>query len=99
MAHPAEKPFATPTTFPENMELIQYWHATKLAREKPIRNRIMMKALGVEIKEMERTTGTVRRENAAEARRGPTRSHMGPMARREKMAPANEAIPAWPMST
>jgi hypothetical protein len=42
--------------------------------------------------------GAVRRESVAEAMRGPIRSHAGPMARREKMEPAKEAMPAWPIS-
>ena len=47
---------------------------------------------------MARMIGAVRRERVAEAMRGPNRSHAGPMARREKIEPAKEAIPAWPIS-
>ncbi|KAH7852266.1 hypothetical protein Vadar_022596 [Vaccinium darrowii] len=57
-----------------------------------------MKENGDWIKETERTTGEVRRERVAEATRGPKRSQAGPMARREKMEPAKEAMPALPMS-
>lgn len=57
-----------------------------------------MKESGVEMNKAERTTGAVRRERVAEAIRGPTRSQIGPMARREKMEPTKEAIPAFPMS-
>lgn len=42
--------------------------------------------------------GAVMRESVAEAMRGPTRSHAGPMARREKMEPTKEAMPALPIS-
>lgn len=80
------------------MELIQNWLATKFASEKPIRKRRKMKDKGVEMKAAERTTGAVRRERVAEAMRGPTRSQTGPMARREKMEPTKDAIPALPMS-
>lgn len=38
------------------------------------------------------------RVNAAEARRGPKRSHAVPMTRRAKTEPETEAIPAFPMS-
>lgn len=54
----------------------------------------MMKARGEETSDMEHTAGAVRRESVAEARRGPKRSHTGPMARREKMEPRKEAMPA-----
>lgn len=47
---------------------------------------------------MARMIGAVRRERVAEAMRGPNRSHAGPMARREKIEPTKEAIPAWPIS-
>lgn len=98
LAHPAATPFATPTTSPENMELIQNWQVTKLAREKPIKNRATMKELAVEMKETERTAGAVRRETTAEVTRGPKMSQAGPTARREKMAPTKAAIPAVPTS-
>lgn len=42
--------------------------------------------------------GAVMRERVAEATRGPRRSHTGPMARREKMEPRKEAMPAVPTS-
>lgn len=57
-----------------------------------------MKSFAEEIKEVARITGAVRRERVADAIRGPTRSHAGPIARREKMEPRKEAIPAAPMS-
>lgn len=38
--------------------------------------------------------GAVRKERIAEEVRGPMRSQSGPMARREKMEPAKEAVPA-----
>lgn len=57
-----------------------------------MRKRMTMKARGDETKHMENTTGAVRRESVAEAIRGPTRSHAVPMAKREKMEPAKEAI-------
>lgn len=47
---------------------------------------------------MDKIAGAVRRETVAEARRGPKRSHAGPIARREKIEPRKEAIPALPTS-
>lgn len=94
LAQPAATPLAWPTTEPENMELIQNWLETKFARENPIKNRTRMNDLGEEMKAVERTTGAVRRERVAVAIRGPTTSQVGPMARREKMEPAKEAMPA-----
>lgn len=98
LAQPAATPLASPTTGPENMELIQNWLATKLASEKPTRKRIRMNDFGDDTRDMERMTGAVRRESVAEATRGPTRSHAGPMAKREKMEPTKEAMPALPIS-
>lgn len=43
LAHPAAIPLARPTMEGENMELIQNWQDTKLAREKPTRKRMIMK--------------------------------------------------------
>lgn len=97
-AQPAETPLARPTTEPENMEVIQYWLATKFASEKPTRKRMAMKDSGEETKAVARMAGAVRRESVAEAMRGPTRSHAGPIARREKTEPAKAATPAWVMS-
>ena len=93
-AHPAATPLASPTTQPENMELIQNWLATKFASEKPTRKRTRMKEFGDETRHIESIAGAVRRESVADATRGPTRSHTGPMAKREKMEPAKEAMPA-----
>lgn len=93
-AHPAATPLASPTTQPENMELIQNWLATKFASEKPIRKRTRMNEFGDEIRLIESIAGVVSRDSVAEATRGPTRSHTGPMARREKIEPAKEAMPA-----
>lgn len=98
LAQPAATPLATPTTHPENMELIQNWFATKFAREKPMKKRMTIKAQGVDTRDMDSTTGAVRRESVADAKRGPKRSHAGPMARREKIEPRKEAMPALPMS-
>lgn len=53
---------------------------------------------GDDTKDMARMIGAVRRESVAEATRGPTRSHVGPMARREKMEPTKDAMPALPIS-
>lgn len=92
-AHPADTPLATPTMGLENMELIQYWFATKVASEKPIRKRMMMNDVDEEIREVARMTGAVRRESVAEAMRGPNTSHAGPIAKREKMEPTKEAMP------
>lgn len=68
--------------------------ATKLASEKPTKKRTRMKDVGEETSEAERITGAVRKERIAEEVRGPMRSQSGPIARREKMEPAKEAIPA-----
>jgi len=57
-----------------------------------------MKLFAEEIREVERTTGAVRSDRVAEATRGPNTSQAGPIARREKMEPMKEAIPAVPMS-
>lgn len=94
LAQPAETPLARPTTQPENMQLIQNWLATKLAREKPTRKRTAMKEFGEEIREVARMMGEVRRERVAEATRGPRRSQMGPMAMREKIEPRKAAMAA-----
>lgn len=53
-----------------------------------------MKEAGEETNAAERMAGAVRRERIAEEVRGPMRSQRGPMARREKIEPAKEAIPA-----
>lgn len=63
-----------------------------------MRNRTSMKLFAEEIREVERTTGAVRSDRVAEATRGPNTSQAGPMARREKMEPMKEAIPALPIS-
>ncbi|KAL3526078.1 hypothetical protein ACH5RR_014450 [Cinchona calisaya] len=42
--------------------------------------------------------GAVRSESAADTKRGPKRSHAGPIARREMMDPRKEAMPALPTS-
>lgn len=57
-----------------------------------------MKEVGEETREVERMIGAVMRESVAEAMRGPNRSHAGPMARREKIEPRKEAMPALPIS-
>ncbi|KAK5820435.1 hypothetical protein PVK06_025482 [Gossypium arboreum] len=98
LAQPAANPLARPTTDVENNELIQNWLATKLAKQNPMRKRTRMKEVGEEIKAVAKTIGAVMRERAAEAIRGPTRSHTGPIARREKMEPMKAAVPAAPMS-
>lgn len=72
--------------------------ATKLAKQNPTRKRTRMKDCGEETREADKTTGAVMRERVAEATRGPRRSHTGPMARREKMEPRKEAMPAVPTS-
>lgn len=46
------------------------------------------------MKAVERMRGDVRRERVPEAMRGPRRSQVGPMRRREMMEPAKEAMPA-----
>lgn len=98
LAHPAVTPLASPTVQLENMELIQNWLATKFASEKPTKNRSKMNDNGDEMNAAERIMGAVTSESVAEARRGPKRSHAGPMARREMMEPANAADPAVPTS-
>lgn len=57
-----------------------------------------MKLFAEEIREVERTTGAVRSDSVAEATRGPKTSQAGPIARREKIEPTKEAIPAVPIS-
>lgn len=99
LAQPAETPLARPTTEGENMELIQNWFATKFASENPIRNRTRTKDHGVVVKAVARTKGMVRMDREAEATRGPTASQMGPITKRERMAPMKEAIPERPMSS
>ena len=80
------------------MELIQNWFATKFARQNPTRKRTRINDVGEVTKQVDKMTGAVTRESVAEAMRGPTRSQAGPMARREKMEPMKEAMPALPMS-
>lgn len=63
-----------------------------------MRKRTAMKVRGDETRDADRTMGPVRRETVADARRGPKRSQAGPIARREKMEPRNDAIPAVPTS-
>lgn len=53
-----------------------------------------MKDVGEETSAAERITGAVRKERIAEEVLGPMRSQSGPIARREKIEPAKEAIPA-----
>lgn len=98
LAQPADTAFAWPTTWPENIELIQNWLDTKFARENPMRNRMMMNPPAEETSEAARMAGAVKMERVAEATRGPKRSQAGPMAKRERMAPAKEAMPAAPTS-
>lgn len=57
-----------------------------------------MKDRDDEMREVAKMAGAVRRESVAEAMRGPNRSHAGPIARREKIEPIKEAMPAWLMS-
>lgn len=47
---------------------------------------------------MEKTTGAVSRLRTAQPYRGPMRSQIAPIIRREKMLPETEATPALPMS-
>lgn len=53
-----------------------------------------MKDVGEETNAAERIAGAVRIERIAEEVLGPMRSQSGPIARREKIEPAKEAIPA-----
>lgn len=57
-----------------------------------------IKACGDEMKAVESTIGAVMRERVAEAIRGPTRSHVGPIRSRERMDPAKDATAAFPTS-
>lgn len=95
---PPATPLAVPTTGGENMELIQNWVDTKVAREKPTKNRRRRKEIGDEAIENKNTAGAVRSMSEADARRGPNKSHAVPMASRAKTAPETEAIPALPIS-
>lgn len=80
------------------MELIQNCVETKVAKEKPVKNRTNRKATGELAMELKKTAGAVRRISELEARRGPNKSQAVPMAIRAKTAPETEAIPALPMS-
>ncbi|GLT33229.1 hypothetical protein SLA2020_078330 [Shorea laevis] len=82
----------------ENMQLIQNWLATKLARQNPRRNRTTINDVGDETNAVAKTTGAVRKERVEEATRGPRRSQTGPMKTREKMDPMKAAMPAVPTS-
>lgn len=94
MAHPAATPLAMPMTLEENIELIQNWLATKFAIDSPTRKRKTTNPIGEEIIEVAKTIGAMRRETEAEATRGPKISQAAPIAKREKMAPETDAIPA-----
>lgn len=98
LPQPPEIPLAVPTTCPENMELIQNCVETKVANEKPVKNRTRRNEIGDEMIEVKQTAGAVRRISEAEARRGPNKSQAVPMAIRAKTAPETDAIPALPMS-
>lgn len=50
------------------------------------------------MRETDKTMGAVRRDREAEATRGPARSQIGPMTKRDKMEPRKEAMLAMSMS-
>ena len=52
LPHPPATPLAVPTTLLENMELIQYWVETKVAKEKPVKKRTRRNEVGDEIMEV-----------------------------------------------
>lgn len=98
LPQPPESPLAVPTTPGENMELIQNWVETKVAKENPVKKRTIKKAAGELAMALRNTAGAVRRMREEEARRGPNKSHAVPIATRAKTAPETAAIPALPMS-
>ncbi|CAI0429447.1 unnamed protein product [Linum tenue] len=98
-SHPAATPLAVPTTGDENMELIQNWVETKVARENPVKNLTRMNETVEETMGVKNTAGTVIRTREAEASRGPTRSQAVPITMRAKAAPVTEAMPPYPIST
>lgn len=95
--HPPDCPFARPTTFGENMQLIQYWVETNVASENPVKKRMMKNPVGVPAMDERNTAGTVRRQTVADARRGPVKSQAAPKARRAKIAPETDPTPALPV--
>lgn len=95
---PPENPLAEPTTGAENIELIQNCVDTKVASEKPVKNRTRRYEVAELMMEVKYTNGAVRRIIEAEARRGPTKSQAVPIATLAKTAPDTDATPAFPMS-
>lgn len=96
--HPAAVPLTTPMIFPLNMVLIQYWHDTNVAKEKPIINLTAMYPPAEDTNDMQNTVGADNMMRNAQPYRGPSKSQTAPIANLEKMLPETEAMPALPMS-
>lgn len=88
LPHPAAMPFAVPTTLLLNMELIQNWQDTKVAKENPMKKRTTMKPVTSDTVAIEYTAGAMIIIKKAHPYRGPTKSHTEPITRRDKMEPA-----------
>lgn len=95
---PAVMPLREPTISALKNKLIQYWHETNVASEKPMKKRERMKPTGVDTVDMQNTDGAVSITMKAQSYRGPMRSHRVPIRRREAMELETEAIPALLMS-
>ena len=55
--HPDASAFTVPMILMLNMVLVQYWHETKVARETPMRNRMVMYPAALSTTAMQKTAG------------------------------------------
>lgn len=92
LPHPAASPFAVPTILLLNMELIQNWHDTNVARENPMKNRTAMNPPASETSAMEYTAGEMIMIRNAQPYRGPMMSHTVPIRRRDNTEPGHTQI-------
>lgn len=77
LPQPPDTPFAVPTTWEENIELIQNWVETKVASEKPVKKRTRRKETAELITAVQNTTGAVASMSEAVASRGPKKVTRG----------------------
>lgn len=88
LPHPAAIAFADPTILLLNMELIQYWQDTNVARENPMKNRTAVNPDDDSTDAMAYTAGEMIITRNAHPYRGPIKSHTDPISRRERIEPA-----------
>ena len=82
-----------PTTCLENIWEHHVWHATKVAREKPMTQRQRMKGTGPWTNIMTTIAGVQPRRRRPRPRRAPNLSQIQPMMRRKTMVPPTAAEP------